>query len=202
QLERRRRSFFGARRAPSGGRGRTLVRAAPPRANFPTGSGKDGIVGKLNGKVAIVAGSSRGIGKAIAKGFSREGARVAVVARTTATGRIPGTINQTAEEIGAEGGVALPVRCDITQEADVEAMVRQVQKELGPVDILCNSAAVNPSMPLVEVTFKRWELIFRVNVHGAFLLSRAVIPEMTQRRSGNIIHLTSGAAKFDPRERV
>lgn len=151
-------------------------------------------MGKLDGKVVIVAGSSRGIGKAIARVYAREGAKVAVVARTEAAGKLPGTIGQTADEIRRDGGVALPVRCDITVEPDVEAMVKRVEQELGRVDILCNSAAVIFYTPLAETPFKRWDLIFRVNVHGAFLLTRAVLPGMMQRRAGNIIHLTSFGA--------
>jgi NAD(P)-dependent dehydrogenase (short-subunit alcohol dehydrogenase family) len=154
-------------------------------------------VGTLEGKVAIVAGSSRGIGKAIARVYAREGARVAVVARSETAGKLPGTIGETAAEIRSAGGVALPVRCDIVDEGDVEAMVQRVQAELGPVDILVNSAAVILYNLLTETPFKRWEQIFRDNVHGAFLLSKAVLPGMIERRSGNIVQLTSmGAVRW------
>ena len=151
-------------------------------------------MGTLSGKVAIVAGSSRGIGKAIAIAYAREGAKVAVVARTEARGKLPGTIGETADAIRKEGGTALPIRCDIADEEDVEAMVKKVVAELGPVDILCNSAAVILYSKLLDTPFKRWELIFRVNVHGAFLLSKAVLPGMIERKSGSVIHLTSGGA--------
>ncbi|MEE9284210.1 MAG: SDR family oxidoreductase [Dehalococcoidia bacterium] len=151
-------------------------------------------MGKLDGKIAIVAGSSRGIGKAIAKVYAAEGAKVAVVARTESAGKLPGTIGETAAEINGAGGVAVPVRCDITLEADVQAMAQQVAEQLGPVDILCNSAAVIFYNSLVETTFKRWDLIFRVNVNGSFLMAQAVLPGMIERGGGNIIQLTSGGA--------
>ena len=151
-------------------------------------------MGKLDGKIAIVAGSSRGIGQTIAKVYAAEGAKVAVVARTETKGKLPGTIGEAAAEINAAGGVAIPVRCDVTVEEDVQAMARQVADQLGPVDIMCNSAAVIFYFPIVETSFKRWDLIFRVNVHGSFLLAQAVLPGMIERGGGNIIQLTSGGA--------
>ena len=151
-------------------------------------------MGKLDGKVAIVAGSSRGIGKGIAIAYAREGAKVAVVARTETPGRIEGTIGQTAEQIQAEGGTVLAVRCDITEEEDVDAMVQKVLAEWGTIDIMLNSGAVILYTKIIDTTFKRWELIHRVNLHGSFLLSRAVLPHMIEKRSGNIIQLTSGGA--------
>lgn len=152
-------------------------------------------MGKLDGKVAIVAGSSRGIGKGIAIAYGREGARVAVVARSETRGKLPGTIGETADQIRAEGGVALPIRCDIANDAEVEAMVKGVLDEFGKVDILVNSAAVILFDRIKDTTFKRWELIYRVNVHGAFVLTKGVMPHMMERRSGHIIHLTSRASE-------
>ena len=151
-------------------------------------------MGALDGKVVIVAGSSRGIGKGIAKVYAKEGAKIAVVARSETVGKLPGTIGQTVEEIVSAGGIALPVRCDVTDEEDVEAMVAQVTRELGPPDILLNSTAVILYDHLAKESVKRWRLIFNVNVHGAFILTKAVLPGMMERNTGNIIQLTSRGA--------
>ncbi len=151
-------------------------------------------MGKLDGRNAIVFGSSRGIGKGIARYYAREGARVAVIARTETPGKLAGTIGETVDEIRAAGGVAIGVRCDITDEADVEAMVGTVLGEFGSVDIMVNSAAVILFDKIIDTTFKRWDLLYRVNVHGAFLVTKAVLPHMIERRRGSIIQLTSRAA--------
>lgn len=151
-------------------------------------------MGKLDGKVAIVAGSSRGTGRGIALAYGKEGAKVAVVARTETEGAIPGTIGKTAAEIRALGGVAIPVRCDVANGGEVEAMVRAVERALGPVDILCNSTVVIAYEDTVRMTEESWSRLFDVNVKGAFLLTRAVLPGMMERRRGSIIHLTGRGA--------
>ncbi|MSQ26364.1 MAG: SDR family oxidoreductase [Dehalococcoidia bacterium] len=151
-------------------------------------------MGTLQGKTAIVAGASRGIGKVIATAYAREGARVVVAARTEAPGKIAGTIGETVAGILAAGGDALAVRCDVTSEEDTQALVRQAIAWAGGVDILVNSAAVIIYDQLAATTFKRWEMVYRVNVHGAFLLTKAVLPHMIGRNAGRIIQLTSGAA--------
>lgn len=151
-------------------------------------------MGKLSGKVIVVAGSSRGIGKAIAKIYAKEGAKIAVVARSESEGKLPGTIYATADEIKKAGGTAIAVPTDITSEESCAAMVKRVEAELGPIDVLCNSAAVIFYEKLADTTLKRWNLIFNVNVTGAFILTKAVIPSMVARNTGNIIHLTSSGA--------
>lgn len=125
---------------------------------------------KLEGKVCIVTGSSRGIGKAIAVGFAREGASAVAAARTeTETERLPGSIHKTAEEIRSLGGHVLAVRCDVTSEEEVEEMVRKTLEEFGRIDILVNNAAVAYYAPLLEMPFKRWDPVLRVNLKGTFL---------------------------------
>ena len=147
---------------------------------------------KLKGKVAIVTGSSRGIGKDIAVGFAREGADVVVAARTeTDTERLPGTIHRTAEEIRALGARALALKCSVVDEEEVEGMVRKTLEEFGRVDILVNNAGIAYYAPLQEMPLKRWELVLRVNLTGAFLCARAVIPTMMKQRSGSIINISS-----------
>lgn len=152
---------------------------------------------KLDGKVAIVTGGSRGIGKEICLTFAREGAAVAVVARTEKEGenKLPGTIHQTANEIRALGGRALPIRTDITVDEDVARMAQQTLDEFGRIDILVNDAAANLNAMIIDLPIKRWDLMMRVNLRGTFICTRAVLPAMIAQRSGNIICMTSIAAK-------
>ena len=151
---------------------------------------------KLDGKVAIVTGSSRGIGKQIAITFAREGAKVAVVARTEQEGaKLPGNINQTVSEIRAFGGIAIPVRTDITVDEDVERMAKRVLDEFGRIDILVNDAAANLNSFIIDLPIKRWDLMMRVNLRGTFICTKAVLPTMIAQRSGSIICMSSVAAK-------
>jgi citronellol/citronellal dehydrogenase len=152
---------------------------------------------KLEGKVAIVTGSSRGIGKQIALAFAREGAKVAVVARTEQEGqaRLPGTIHQTVAEIREGGGTAIPVRTDLTIDGDIENMAKRVLQEWGRIDILVNDAAANLNAFVVDLPVKYWDLMMKVNLRAAFLCSKAVLPTMIAQRSGNIICMSSAAAK-------
>ncbi len=148
----------------------------------------------VDGRVAIVTGASRGIGKAIALGLAGAGARVVVAARTTDPGgRLPGTIHETAQAIQARGGQALAVPFDVTDEASVDVLVARTQEEWGQVDILVNNAGVLVYSPIAEMPVKRWDLLMRVNVRGAFLCTRAVLPGMIERHAGSIINLTSWA---------
>jgi len=151
---------------------------------------------KLNGKVAIVTGSSRGMGKAIAIGFAKEGAKVVVAARTeTDSGKLPGTIYKTADEIQAFGSSALPIKCDVTSEQSVNDMVQKALGEFGHVDILVNNAGVAFYYPVTETPLKHWELVLRVNLIGAFLCSKAVLPKMIEQKSGSIINISSRAVE-------
>ncbi len=151
---------------------------------------------KLDGKIAIVVGGSRGIGKEICKTLAREGAAVAVVARTEKEGgKLPGTIHQTADEIQSFGGRALPIRADITVDWDVEQMVQRVLDEFGRIDILVNDAAANFNSFVADLPIKRWDLMMNVNLRGTFICTKAVLPTMMAQKSGNIVCMTSVAAK-------
>ncbi len=149
---------------------------------------------KLKGKVAIITGASRGLGKAFALDFSKEGADVVVAARTEVEGKLPGTIYQTADEVRAQGGRALPIKCDVTNEESVNEMVKKTLEEFGRIDILVNNAAVAWWSPITETPLKRFELVLRVNLIGAFLCVKAVLPTMIKQRSGSIINISSYAA--------
>jgi citronellol/citronellal dehydrogenase len=150
---------------------------------------------KLKDKVAIVTGGSRGLGKAIAGGLSEEGAAVVIAARTETENRdLPGTIYRTAEEIKASGSEALAVRCDVTNEESVNRMVDLTLESFGRVDVLVNNAGVAFYYPVTETPLKRWELVIRVNLTGAFLCSRAVLPHMMKQKHGSIINISSLAA--------
>ena len=157
---------------------------------------------RLDNKVVIVTGASRGIGKVVAKGLAREGARVVVTARTERPeqSKLPGTIGDTVEQIVAEGGQAIAVPCNIAVEGEVNAMVAVAQETYGPIDVLVNNAGVLPNDLVWEVPIKRWRLVFEVNFWGAVYCCRAVLPDMIDRRKGSIINVTShGATGRSPR---
>ena len=149
---------------------------------------------KLSNKVAIVTGSSRGLGKAIATGFAREGASVVIAARTEVERQMPGTIYKTAEEIEALGQRAIAVRCDVTSEESVNDMVQKALAQFGHIDILVNNAGIAYYPPVLETPVKRWELVIRVNLIGAFLCTKAVLPKMVEQRRGSIINISSVSA--------
>ncbi len=150
---------------------------------------------KLDGKVAIVTGSSRGLGRAIAAGFAKEGASVVIAAKTEIENpQMPGTIHKTAEEIRNLGGRAMATKCDVTNEQSVNEMVEHTLAEFRRVDILVNNAGTAFYYPVIETPLKRWELVLKVNLTGAFLCSKAVLPTMIRQKSGCIINISSLAA--------
>lgn len=147
-------------------------------------------------KVAIVTGASRGLGKAIAEGLGKAGARVAVCARSETVPRsdLPGTIHETVRIIEASGGQAAAIRCDVTAESSVRIMVEKVMGLFGRIDILVNNAGVAFFYPVAETPLKRWETVLKVNLTGAFLCTREVLPHMMRQRSGSILNISSLAA--------
>lgn len=151
----------------------------------------------LKGKVAIVTGASRGLGKAMAIHLARAGAAVAVAARTVEAGQspLPGTIHETVYEIEKEGGKSISVRCDVAQEEDVERLITDVTEQFGRVDILINNAGVTTPEPFLKLSTKKWDLVINVNLKGTFLCTKAVLPQMVSRNSGHIINLSSVLAK-------
>lgn len=148
---------------------------------------------KLMNKVAIVTGASRGLGKAMAIELAREGAFLAVAARTVEAGKgpLPGTIHETLDEIEKIGGKAIAVRCDVAEEKDVGLMVEQVVKAYGTVDIMVNNAGITTPESFLKLTTKKWDLVMNVNLRGTFFCTKAVLPQMVEKRSGAIINLSS-----------
>jgi NAD(P)-dependent dehydrogenase (short-subunit alcohol dehydrogenase family) len=153
--------------------------------------------GNLKGKVAIVTGASRGLGKAIAIQLARAGASVAVAARTVEAGQspLPGTIHETVHEIEKGGGRSISVRCDVTREKDVEQLIRHVTEQFGRVDIMINNAGITTPEPFLKLSTKKWDLVMNVNLKGTFLCTKAVLPQMVERGSGHIINVSSVLAK-------
>ena len=154
-------------------------------------------MGKLDGKVAIVTGASRGIGQAIAELFAAEGAKVVCAARTLNEGDhrfLEGSLARTVAEIQAKGGEAMAVAADVSVEADCAALVEAARRAYGPVDILVNNAALNYYLPTDTYPTNRWVRCFAVNVHGPFMLAKQVLTDMIPRRSGAIVNISSGSA--------
>lgn len=141
--------------------------------------------------MAFVAGASRGIGRAIAVALARAGASVAVAARSVTEGKLPGTIHSVADAITSEGGVAVPVTCDVTSEASVDTAVATAVDQLGGIDVLVANAGVMWLAPTPDTPLARWELCLRVNLTGVFLVTRAVLPHVRARGSGSLIAITT-----------
>src|SRR6202521_4716968 len=145
---------------------------------------------RLEGKIAVVTGGGRGIGRAIARQFAREGAAVLVTARTEAE------IRKVAAEISASGGKAAFVAADVSRETDCRQILAAAEGQLGAVNILVNNAGdYGPVKPVEEISPEEWDRVIAVHLRGAFLLTRLVLPGMYQRTSGAIVNISSLSAK-------
>jgi citronellol/citronellal dehydrogenase len=147
--------------------------------------------GPLTGRVAFVAGASRGIGATVASSLAGAGAAVAVAARSEQQGKLPGTIGSVADRIIAAGGRALPVTCDVTNEESVNAAVNATVAEFGGIDVLVANAGVLWLGPVESTPLKRWQLCLDVNLTGVFLVTKAVIPHVRARDGGSLIAVTT-----------
>ena len=135
----------------------------------------------LAGKRIFITGGSRGIGLAIALRAAADGARIAIAAKPAEENpKLPGTIFSAAKEIEAAGGIALPIQCDIRDEAAIEAAVAKAATQFGGLDILINNASAINLTPTEKTPAKRFDLMFDVNVRGTFLTSQAAIPYLRE----------------------
>ena len=145
---------------------------------------------QLDGAVAVVTGAGTGIGREISLRLAADGADVVL------TGRSAGPMEEVAAEVRAVGGRASVVRMDLREPASIEAAAKAVQEEFGRVDVLVNNSGVGgPSAPLWEIDPEEWEDTFRVNVTGTFLVCRAFLPGMVERRSGSVVVIGSMTGK-------
>lgn len=145
---------------------------------------------RFKDQVAIITGAARGIGKAAALAFIREGAKVTLV--DTDTERLDALRNEIAERKGA----AIACSCDITKSADVREMIRQTQNAFGRIDILVNNAGIIRRGTIETVTEEDWDRVIEVNLKGAFNCCKAVVETMKGQHSGKIVNVSSIAGKL------
>jgi NAD(P)-dependent dehydrogenase (short-subunit alcohol dehydrogenase family) len=156
---------------------------------------------ELAGKVAIVTGASRGIGRQLAIELARAGASVVVAARTVeAHGRLPGTIGETRAAIEAVGGTAVGVAVDVTVIEDLERLITTTIESFGRLDVLVNNAADTrgSNAPIEEYPRESWLHQFDTNVHAPFALIGLAVPHLIAQGGGIIVNMTSGAAEMVP----
>ncbi|MBM3342646.1 MAG: SDR family NAD(P)-dependent oxidoreductase [Betaproteobacteria bacterium] len=154
-------------------------------------------MGKLDGRIAIVTGASRGIGEEIAKLFAREGAKIVCAARTLNEGDhrlLAGSLANTVKQIKDGGGQAIAVAVDVSNEADCQKLVKAAQDAYGTVDIMVNNAALTYYKNIIGYNVKNWVRAFAVNVHGPFMMSQLVLPGMIKLKRGAIVNISSGSA--------
>jgi NAD(P)-dependent dehydrogenase (short-subunit alcohol dehydrogenase family) len=150
-------------------------------------------VGKLDGKVALITGGNRGIGRAIARGLAREGAAIVLAARDA------DRLRQAAAEMVAQGDAApervLAVPTDVKDEAQVEALFAQTMEHFGRLDVLVNNAGAFDGGPLDELSTEAWDHVLAVNLRGPFLCTRAAMRIMKRQGGGRILNIGSISAQ-------
>ena len=154
-------------------------------------------MGKLDGKVALVTGSGRNIGRATILKMAAEGANVVVNARSNQA-----EADAVAEEARAMGVKAMAILADVSNKEQVDSMVSMAMAEFGKIDILVNNAAIRPHKPFLEVTLEDWEYVRGVVLDGAFYTTSAIMPSMVKNEYGRIIFFTGDGAFQGPTERA
>lgn len=153
-------------------------------------------MGKLEGKIAVITGASRGIGRDMALTFATEGAKVVVSARTKNEGdfRIPGSIATTVAQIKDAGGDAIGVQCDVTDDEQIQNLVKASVDEWGRLDIWVNNAAVLIPGKIEDMQSKHFDLLWKINIRPIFAAAKAVLPQMKSQGGGHILNLSSTGA--------
>ena len=146
-------------------------------------------MGKLEGKIALVTGASRGIGREIALAFAREGADVAVNYNKS-----QGAAASLVEAIAAEGRRAVAIQADIGEPDEIERMVAEAMTAFGRIDILVNNAGFLDIYPIVDMPLAAWQAVMATHLQGTFLTTQLVLPQMLERRDGKIINIASQLA--------
>jgi citronellol/citronellal dehydrogenase len=145
----------------------------------------------LAGKTLFITGASRGIGLAIALRAARDGARIAVAAKTvTADPRLPGTIFTAAEEIEKAGGTALPIACDIRDEQSVDKAVADTVAKFGGIDILVNNASAISLTGTLQTPMKRFDLMNQINQRGTFMVTQKCLPHLLKAANPHVLNLS------------
>jgi len=142
----------------------------------------------LEGKLAVVTGAGRGLGKSIAKTLAKEGAELFLI------GRSKERLNDVKAQIESDGGCVDIYAADISDERQVEEIGSILREKLQTVDILINNAGISKEMPFADMPMKVWDEIYNVNLRSAVLMMKAILPMMIRQKSGNIVNVGSGAA--------
>jgi citronellol/citronellal dehydrogenase len=145
----------------------------------------------LSGKTLFISGASRGIGLAIALRAARDGANIAIAAKTSEPNpRLPGTIHSAADEVRRAGGQALALPCDIRFEEQISAAVARTVEAFGGIDICVNNASAISLTPTLQTETKRYDLMQQINVRGTFLVTRACLPFLKQADNAHVLMLS------------
>lgn len=149
----------------------------------------DQMIDELKGKIVLVTGSSRGIGRSIALAFAHRGARVVLLGRTEEA------LKAVAAEISNHGNQALPLTCDVGRREEVQALAQQIKSQLGTVQILINNAGLAPAVSFVEMEDSLWDEVLKVNLTGTYNCCKLFLPDMLAARWGRIINIASTVSK-------